>query len=541
MQNLHDIGSALPLPLASAAARKRIARVALGDLLHKSARRFGAKTAIIDGERQVSFIELDAGGNRFAHHLLGRHIVPGARIGMLCGNSVEMVCAFTGIQKAGLVWVPINTGLDESSIEHILGHAEIGHLVIDGDLYRRDGLRGLIERAGICSVVLDPDPGFVPSAAAVAYRDAVEGQPVTLPEVDIGSDDLAQIMYTSGTTGRQKGVMHSHASVHAALMGNAAEFSATSSDVASGLFPMFHVSQHTVSMTFWLVGAAVVIARGFDVERFLPAIESARISVVVALPMMYAALLNHPRRQAHDLSSLRLCIYAMAPMSQTLLTRLIEDVCPRFALCSGQTEMYSITTMFKPEEQLRRFGAYWGSSAYVNETAIMADDGTLLGRQQVGEIVHRGPNVMLGYYKDEAATRSAQAFGWHHTGDLGLFDADGQLLFLDRKKDMIKTGGENVPSLKVEEVLLRHAAVANAAVVGLPHARWAEAVTAFVMLKPGAVVTPAELLAHCRGLLGTFEVPKKIVVVDAFPMTATGKIQKAWFRERYQDIHAVQS
>ena len=217
-----------------------------------------------------------------------------------------------------------------------------------------------------------------------------------------------------------------------------------------------------------------------------------------------------------------------------MLMRLIDEICPNFALCSGQTEMYSITTMFKPEQQLQRFGPYWGISAYVNETAIMNDEGRLLSNEEIGEIVHRGPNVMLGYYKDEQATRNAQAFGWHHTGDLGMFDSDGQLLFVDRKKDMIKSGGENVPSLKVEEVLLRHAAVANAAVVGLPHSRWSEAVTAFVLLKPGADIAADDLNSHCRDHLGGFEVPKKIVVLETFPMTSTGKIQKALLREAYQ-------
>jgi len=196
--------------------------------------------------------------------------------------------------------------------------------------------------------------------------------------------------------------------------------------------------------------------------------------------------------------------------------------------------------MFKPEEQLRRFGPYWGISAYVNETAIMDDEGNLLGNEKIGEIVHRGPNVMLGYYKDEEATRHAQAFGWHHTGDLGMFDSDGQLLFVDRKKDMIKSGGENVSSQKVEEVLLRHASVGNAAVVGLPHFRWSEAVTAFVLLKPGADVDVDDLNRHCRSLLGNFEVPKKIVVLETLPMTSTGKIQKALLRDAYRDAYAAE-
>lgn len=248
-------------------------------------------------------------------------------------------------------------------------------------------------------------------------------------------------------------------------------------------------------------------------------------------------MLEHPSLAQRDLSSLRTCLYAMAPMAESLLRKLIQSFCQNFMLASGQTEMYPLTVAFRPEEQLRRFGSYWGVSSVLNDTAIMDDDGRLLGRGEVGEIVHRGPNVMQGYYRDPEATARARAFDWHHTDDLGLWDQDGQLLFKDRKKDMIKTGGENVPSVKVESVLLQHPTVANAAVVGLPHARWIEAVTAFVVLKPGAVAAEAELIEHCKAHLGGFEVPKAIRVLNALPMTATGKVQKPPLRERYADLY----
>jgi long-chain acyl-CoA synthetase len=204
----------------------------------------------------------------------------------------------------------------------------------------------------------------------------------------------------------------------------------------------------------------------------------------------------------------------------------MDEFCPNFALVSGQTEVFTPASIFAPEQQRERFGAYWGVGTLVDEMAVMSEDGRLLGPGEVGEIVFRGPNVMLGYYKDPEATAQVWRHGWHHTGDLGRIDADGQLLFMDRLKDMIKTGGENVPSIKVEEVLLRHAAVQNAAVVGLPHERWGEAIAAFVVLKPRVQATAAELIAHCKQHLGGFEVPKDVLLLDALPMTSTGKIQK---------------
>ena len=219
--------------------RRRIARIALGDLIHRAARRFGRKVAIIDRERRVSFIELNADSNRFAHYLLSTHAAAGDRIGMLCNNSVEMVVAFTGIQKAGLVWVPINTGLAASAIDNIIEHADIQYLVVDGDLYTRPSIMEIVGKRKLRCIVLNPGAELSGSAPGILYTDAIDTMPDTLPDVDIGSDDLAQIMYTSGTTGRQKGVMHSHASVYAALMSNIAELGANSNDVASCIFPMF--------------------------------------------------------------------------------------------------------------------------------------------------------------------------------------------------------------------------------------------------------------------------------------------------------------
>ena len=199
-------------------------------------------------------------------------------------------------------------------------------------------------------------------------------------------------------------------------------------------------------LSYLSVGGKMALMRGFDPVVAMQAIARDRLTVFVGLSMMYQAILDHPRRKEFDLSSLRTCMYTMAPMGRPLLERAIAELCPNFVLTSGQTEMYPATTMSRPDRQLERFGNYWGESLIVNETAIMDDEGHLLPRGEIGELVHRGPNVMLGYYKDPQATAAARKFGWHHTGDLALIDAHGEVLFVDRKKDMIKSGGENVAS-----------------------------------------------------------------------------------------------
>jgi long-chain acyl-CoA synthetase len=223
-------------------------------------------------------------------------------------------------------------------------------------------------------------------------------------------------------------------------------------------------------------------------------------------------------------------------MPAPLVGRIAAKMSKNIMLATGQTEIYPITMSFRPMDNPGREANYWGVSTSACETAIMDDEGNLLPSGQVGEIVHRGPNTMLGYYKDEAATAAAQLFGWHHTGDLGMFDDGDQLLFLDRKKDMIKTGGENVPSIKVESAILAHPEVAGVAVIGVPHPHWSEAICAMIVLKAGSACTEAEMEVHCKTLLGRFEVPKVFKFVDVLPMTATGKMQKQILRKQFAGL-----
>ncbi|WP_394777876.1 AMP-binding protein [Undibacterium sp.] len=511
-------------------------RIALGDTLYRTARRLGNKLATVDQGVETSYAQLDADSSRFAHYLLSRGLGSGDKVAMICANSTQFLVAAYGILKAGMVWLPVNTMLSTNDTRYILEHAEAKLIVMDDLFYANPATRDLCDSLGLPIVLSEVGPRQ--QQPHITLSAALEGMPATLPAVNIDDQDLALIMYTSGTTGRQKGVMHTHSSVYSALMSNVAELAYDFTDTTTCILPLFHCGQFALSGASVIAGAAQVIHRGFDPLAVLDSIEQRKVTTVLCLPLMYAAIVNHPQRATHDLSSLRICTYAMAPMPLVLLERLTKEICPKFGLNSGQTEIFPATTYFRPEEQFKRFGCYWGNPTLVNEVAIMDDDGSLLENGKVGEIVHRGPNVMLGYYKDPEATAESRRFGWHHTGDLGLLDQDGQVLFIDRKKDMIKTGGENVPSIKVEEVILRHPSVANVAVVGLPHPHWSEAVAAFVILKPGAACDQAALAEHSRQHLAGFEVPKHIHFVDAFSMTPTGKIQKNVLRREYEGLFA---
>lgn len=517
-----------------------IDRVVIGDLLRRSGRRYGPHPATRENGETTTYAELDRAANRVAHALCAEPLSARAKVVTLCENSTEFLATIFGIQKSGRVWVPVNTMLAADDIGYIIEHCEAELVIVDQVFLDQPELSAMLARLG---VPLRESGGSARRSGAgrSPVAELEPDRPETEPEVPIADRDLALIMYTSGTTSRPKGVMHTHLALYFAALGNIVEDGPERGDVGTCMMPMFHCAQHALCLSYLATGSTMVMFNGFDIDRLVAAIEEERITFVFALPLMYAALLSHPTREARDLSSLRHCLYAMAPMPKPLLLRLIDELCPRFALGSGQTEIFPMTTMFKPAEQLRRFGNYWGEGAMIDDLALMDDEGAFVPDGEVGEIVHRGPNAMIGYFKDQPATDAASRFGWHHTGDLGVIDPDGQLLFVDRKKDMIKSGGENVASIKVEEVLLRHPSVANAAVIGLPHPHWTEAVAGFVTLKAGTVASADEIIRHCRSHLGGYETPKLVRIVERFDMTATGKIQKSALREEYHDSFSTVS
>jgi fatty-acyl-CoA synthase len=305
--------------------------------------------------------------------------------------------------------------------------------------------------------------------------------------------------------------------------------------------PLFHCAQlDTFFGPMLYNGAQNVIIPAPVPEVVLGLIESRRITSFFAPPTVWISLLRSPAFNSHDLSSLRKCYYGASIMPVAILQEMQQRLpSARFWNIYGQTEIAPTATVLGPEDQIRKAGSA-GRPVLNVETMIADDDCVEVPRGTVGEIVHRSPQLLLGYLNDPKKTEEAFAGGWFHSGDLGVMDEEGYITVVDRKKDMIKTGGENVPSIKVEEVLLRHPAVANAAVVGLPHAHWIEAVAAFVCLKPDAQVDAqvdsAALQAHCREHLAGFEVPKVITVLDKLPMTATGKVQKHVLRTANQSL-----
>jgi acyl-CoA synthetase (AMP-forming)/AMP-acid ligase II len=501
--------------------RNLIQRINIGDALTRTASARPDSPALVDGDRRWTYAEFDAWVNRLAHGLTARGYVVGDALGLASANSAEFLAVYFACAKLGVVCVPINLGWRSHEIAYVLGHSEAKGVVAEEALL--DTVRPALADLGAVEVLV-ARPGLDDLLADRAEE----------PEHLI--DDAAPIsyLYTSGTTSFPKGVVGTHKAIYLESLNTALDNGWSRDDRFLAIMPMFHTAQLNAFCTPAVaVGAQIVVHRGFDPARFLDTIEAERITQVFALPMMYRAALDHPTFAQRDLSSLRRAVYAMAAMPESQIKACLDGFGCDFALLFGQTEMSPVTTFFRPEHQLSHVGAV-GTAVTGVQVAVMDETGALLPAGEAGEIVYRGPSTMAGYLKDDAATDAAFEHGWFHSGDVGRFGEDGVLWFVDRYKDVIKTGGENVASLEVERAVYdTEPNVAEVVVVGLPHERWTEAITAIVVAKPGGTIDPEGLRAAVRERLDGYKVPKAVIVVAELPRTSTGKIQKNLLREQH--------
>jgi acyl-CoA synthetase (AMP-forming)/AMP-acid ligase II len=522
--------------------RNLIQRVNVGDSLTRTAARYPDALALADGTRRLTYAEFNHLVNRFARGLAARGYGRGDALALVSGNSIEFLVTYYACAKLGAVCVPVNLGWRPDEVGYVLGHSRARGVVIESQLLAALAAT-IAAQPGLSDVIVAPgtEPetgadgrvrsGEIPSAAS--FAEVLDGNDAE-PECFVDDRDPLSYLYTSGTTSAPKGVVGNHTALYLESLSMAVEARFNETDRFAAMMPMFHTAQLNCHCTAAvMVGAAVFIERGFDAARLLALIEAERITQIFGLPMMYRQLLDHPAIARTDLSSLRRALYAMATMPQAQLRRCLEVFGCDFYLLFGQTEMSPTATLFRPEHQLSHAGAV-GTPVVNVQAAIMDADGTLLPPGSEGEIVYRGPHTLTGYLDNPEATDAAFAHGWFHSGDIGRFDADGILWFTDRRKDVIKTGGENVASIEVEKALYAaDPAVAEAVVVGLPHERWTEAITAIVVPAPGAALDERELLSRVRAHLDPYKVPKAIITVDELPKTSTGKIQKNLLRDAY--------
>ncbi len=507
-------------------------RQSLADLLRRSAARHPDRVAVSDGVQSRTYAELNEDASRIANALRERGIGSGDRIALLSRNSLEYVQIIFGVARSGAVLVPVNFMLGGAEIGYVLGHS--GSVA----LLAQDALAATAEQAIIeagatgwlrARIVLGGDrEGWEPFAALLEHNDPSE------PALVIRPDDPAQVLYTSGTESRPKGAVLAHSALIAQYTSCIVDGGMDSSDIELHAMPLFHCAQqHCFLVPDIYLGATSLIFGAPEPGALLESIERHQVTKFFAPPTVWIGLLRHSDFDRRDLTALHKGYYGAAIMPVEILREITERL-PRVRLWNfyGQTEMAPVAVMLQPEDQIRKAGAA-GRACLNVETRLVDPEGNDVAVGEVGEIVHRSPHAILAYLDDPEKTAEVFRGGWFHSGDLGTLDDEGYLTVVDRIKDMIKTGGENVASREVEEVLYEHDAVAELAVVGIPHPIWIEAVVAIVVLKPDMQVTSEELKAHARTRLASFKVPKAFAMVDALPKNPSGKPLKRELRQQY--------
>lgn len=522
----------------TAASIRRVRRHTLGDLLHRTAVRYPGKTAVVDGDTRWTFAEFDAAVNRCAAALAGQGLVKGDRLALLSHNCRQFAVLVYATARLGVVLVPINFMLNAEEIAFILDHSGAMAFVVE-DALAATGEKALAQSSEPASVrAWIGLSGQAPTgdwADLDAWIDG-DGDPGE-PDVHVADDDPLRLMYTSGTESRPKGVMLPSRSLIAQYVSCVVDGGMEHDDVELHSLPLYHCAQLDcfLSVDVYL-GATSIILPAPDPARLLETIEREKVTKLFCPPTVWISLLRHPDFDTRDLSSLRKGYYGAAAMPVEVLQELSRRL-PEVRLWNfyGQTETSPLATLLGPDEQLSHAGSAGRASLNV-ETRVVDDEGNEVAPGEVGEIVHRSPHVTLGYYENEEKTAEAFAGGWFHSGDLGVMTADGYLSVVDRKKDMIKTGGENVASREVEEALYLLEGVAEVAVFGVSHPHWIEAVTAVVVPKQGVTLTREQVDAHAREKLAGYKRPKYVVFADALPKNPSGKILKRELRTEHGEM-----
>jgi len=506
--------------------------VDIWSLLVKARAEHGSRCAVIDGPRRLTYADLAARVAALGRYLRARGLGAGDRIAILDVNSTAFLEAYFATAGIGAILNPLNHRLAAPELREILADA---------------GARWLLagERfAATAAALLGGDTPLQGQLAAAGYEDALAAHAGDLDPVPVAPDDVAHLYYTSGTTGRPKGVMLTHRNVCVHAAAAVTELSLTAQDVWGHIAPMFHLADAWACFALTQVGGTHVIVPVFDAAAVLAAIQEHGITISNLIPTMLNLMVKHPRVREHDTASLRLVLSGGAPIAPEVVRLIVETLGGEYVQTYGMTETSPYLTLSLlpahlralPAEQRLAYQARTGRPFAGVELKVARDaQGTPVAADdhEVGEIWVRGETVTPGYWNQPAATAAAfTADGFLKTGDLAVLDGEGFVNIVDRKKDMIITGGENVYSIEVENALYQHPAVLEAAVIGLPDARWGEAVTAAVVLRPGHTADAAALVAFCRERIAAYKTPRMVHLLPELPRTGSGKIAKRVLRER---------
>lgn len=498
----------------------------IGSSLARNANILADRVAIIYEDQSYTYDQLNRIVNRLAHGLLALGITKGTKICFMMKNSDIFPIAFFAAAKIAAVTVPINVRLTKTEVAYLIDHSDATVVIYDEEYGE------LIEQARSAKV-----------AQCIAVHQAnVEGhlslQQVLAdnenePDVVVEQHEDSHILYTSGTTGRPKGAVFDHYRAVLFIFNSLGMSGEKINSRILHFMPFFHGAGFSILFKDLFLGQTIVIQRKFDPVEVLKAIEHYQIQSFIAVPTMFNMMLQVPDAEQYDVSSIESLRYGGAPMSPELIKRSMELFkTDQFFNRCGLTEGGPSGIFLYPEDHKEKLGTS-GKARFLTEAKVVDKAGREIAPGEIGELLLRSPMIMKGYYKNPEATAEAIRDGWLFTGDLCSIDEDGFITLVDRKKDMIISGGSNIYSVEVENILYAYNGVLEAAVIGVPDEKWGELVAAIIVAKPGYTIDPDELIEFCREHLAGYKIPRRVMFMDVLPRNASGKILKYELRSRY--------
>jgi long-chain acyl-CoA synthetase len=498
----------------------------------------GNNPAIVCGDTRYNWNEFDLRADALARGLSSLGVQRGDRVAVLMLNCHRYLELYYACARMGAVIVPLNIRLARPEIVFILNDSETKVLIVDKTFASYVTGRDTYPTVENILYNGDETPEDMLNFEELVSKGAQIQQSADQETED---NDISGLYYTGGTTGRAKGVMLSHKNVVSNAFHMIMATSYTGQDTYLHAGPMFHLADIASTFAVTMVGGCHVFIPLFNPAHMLEAVQREKVTTTLIVPTMINALLNHPDVDNYDISSLRRITYGGSPMPLELLKKGLQKWGPIFVQAYGMTEAAPLLTMLDPQdcrvdgtpEQVRRL-ASCGKESLGVEVRVVNVDGEDVKPGEIGEIIARGPNIMLGYWRMPEATAAAIVDGWYHTGDLATVDEENFIYIVDRAKDMIISGGENIYCVEVENALYTHPAVLEAAVVGIPDETWGEAVHAVVVCKPGTTVSSDELISHARTQIASYKIPRTVEFrTESLPKSGAGKILKRELREKY--------
>lgn len=520
----------------------RVNRLVIGDMIRRSAGRYPEKSALIFQDKTLSYRQLEDECNRMANALIGLGVKKYDRVAILAHNTIHHVLTWIACCKIGAIYLGINYLLRGKDISYCINHSGSVVFIVEDLLF--DLIKDEMSDMPSVKSWIWSSQGAGKSNTGGLFLDCDEWYrkfPATEPDAVLHIEDPCQLVYTSGTESLPKGVILNNQSLMVNYMDVIVDGGYSEDDICINAMPIFHCAQRDDWMTpmFWLGGTNVLITS--DIKDILKNIHEYRGTMFFAPATVWIGILRHPEFSKYDLSCIKKIYYGGSIMPLEVLKEVMEKF-PGASIYNsyGQTELSPQHTILKSKDALRKLGSA-GMATLNMETRLHDDNDEPVNKSGVpGEICGKGPNALVMYFKDPEKTEEVFKGGWFHSGDLGTVDEDGYLYVVDRKKDMIKTGGENVATREVEDIIYKDSRVQEVAVIGLPHTKWVEAVTALIVPKTGANITAEDIKSLCKKELASFKMPKGIIFVDSIPKTPTGKILKRELRKTYSAYYSGQ-